>query len=374
MIKTLPKQDAFRTAPTFGVERVDRTRNVIFGASIIQSGDLNDDRPWEVDTEALEQVVQLGNRPNKGTKARVTHPNMSNDGFGTHLGRWKNFRLDGDTVRADLHIADAAFDTPKGDLASYVLDLAEEDPEAFGVSIATRLDEGAMDELEEDGRTKLRVSSLRAADIVDEPAATRGGLFSAEDFDKEDIPAAVTWLLDTHFQGATPEVILGRFESLLSKYYETKGVDMPSEELQVDEPQVTPAVDESHVDSPEVEEPEASEPAELSEETPVEPTEGARFLEAFGDQGGVWFAQGKSFSEAQVLFNKSLQDENDKLRAEVEQLRAKVDAASFGEEELSGGSEVKPPSPHRQKVKELEPQIGKSGAEFAAFFDRKVTN
>ena len=65
------------------------------------------------------------------------------------------------------------------------------------------------------------------------------------------------------------------------------------------------------------------EPAALS--TPAEPpAEGARFLEEFGTQGGVWFAQGKSYEQAAALFTES-------LKAENAELRAKLDALSTGE-------------------------------------------
>jgi len=33
-----------------------------------------------------------------------------------------------------------------------------------------------------------------------------------------------------------------------------------------------------------------------------EPTEGQRFLKAFGRMGGVWFAEGKTFAEAEALY------------------------------------------------------------------------
>lgn len=56
-------------------------------------------------------------------------------------------------------------------------------------------------------------------------------------------------------------------------------------------------------------------------------SEGLRFLEAFGDQGGVWFAQGKSYEEATKLFI-------DKLKTENAELRQRISAQSqFGEVE-----------------------------------------
>ena len=355
MITTAPNENAFRTAPSFGVpaQRVDRQKNIIFGASIIQAGDVNDDRPWTVDNETLQSVADFGNRPNKGIKARVTHPNMSNDGFGSHLGRWKNFRVDGDSVRADLHIADSAFDTPKGDLASYVLDLAEEDPEAFGVSIATKLDHEGMEATENEGRSMLRISGLRAADIVDEPAATRGGFFSAENFEASDIPSAVTWLLDNHFKNAGREVVTARFESLLDKYFGAKPMTTENVEQQVENPDLSVESPETP-EAPVVEETPAEVPAvEEKPETEEGPENlGAKFLEAFGTQGGVWFAEGKSFEEARDLHFAAIAESNEALAAENADLKKRLNDADLGVEELSGGVPQKPEDNSERATKE----------------------
>lgn len=45
------------------------------------------------------------------------------------------------------------------------------------------------------------------------------------------------------------------------------------------------------------------------EEKPVQANDGKRFLTAFGDAGGRYFAEGKSFEEAQTLHSKSLETE-----------------------------------------------------------------
>lgn len=238
-LDTLPAADLFRTTKTMAdpdVLRVDRKQNVIYGASLMQVGDVNDDRPWTVDLETLTQAADLAAKSNGGLKARFTHPNMSNDGMGSYLGRWKNVTVDGDTLRGDLHLADAAFNSPNGDLGSYVLDLAEEDPEAFGVSLAPRLDSKAMEGLEsKDKRTPIRFSALRAADVVDEPAATRGGLFSIDTVDLRVLPHQATMLLDAYFGDASPDVIEGRVRSFLRKYLSSKGHDMETAEIETTE-------------------------------------------------------------------------------------------------------------------------------------------
>lgn len=234
-IATLPLAELFRTAPAHqDVQGVDREGHRILGAAVMQAGRLNDSRPWDIDDVTLESLVAFGNANPKGVKARFTHPSMSSDGLGNFLGRWTNFRKDDDTVRADLSIAESAAKSPKGDLRSYVLDLATEDPESFGNSIAFELDRKAMDKLEKDGRSPVRIAKLRAVDVVDEPASTRTGMFSA---DPRDIPEVIAAFLDTHFSGASPEVIRGRLDGYLTRYFDSRGLSMAEPKQ---DPQPTP--------------------------------------------------------------------------------------------------------------------------------------
>lgn len=88
------------------------------------------------------------------------------------------------------------------------------------------------------------------------------------------------------------------------------------------EPQTEEATDTENKET-ESEEASADSTNELSKQ-------GKRFLDAFGDQGGVWFAQGLSFEQAQAKFNQKLVDENKSLREQNAQLSTKL-AASRGE-------------------------------------------
>lgn len=253
-IETPPQADMFRTALATGAERVDRKNKIIFGANLMQTGDLNDDRDWTVDDGTLSNALEIMSRGNNGSKARFTHPNMSADGMGSYLGRWKNPRIDAGTLRADLHLADSAFKSPNGDLGTYVMDLAEEDPEAFGISLATRINEPEMNKLRLDlqsadanwkGRTPLRFRAVHAADVVDEPAATRGGFFSLTEVDNRSLPAQATVLLDSYFSDAEPEVVTARINGFLATYFKGKGKAMPETTTAPEQPktQTTPVVD-----------------------------------------------------------------------------------------------------------------------------------
>lgn len=167
--------------------------NGLRGVVVAQRGVARGWRFW-ADGEFLDQVVALGNAGERGVKVRFGHGNSG--GPSTFLGRAKNFRRDGDKVRADIEFAASARKTPQhGDLAGYVAELAQEDPEAFGMSIVFRRDHTAEGEFysahmndsggfespdsdNENNFPHVRMAELRAVDVVDTPALT-DGMFAA---------------------------------------------------------------------------------------------------------------------------------------------------------------------------------------------------
>lgn len=171
------KDNLFRTDIARGTDvRVIRDREVIAGFAVVTKGITHDER-GEFDDIALDTIVELGNQSNIGVKSRFGHPNMSSTALGTFLGRVKNFRRDGDIVRADLHIDPTAHDTPDGDLASYVMNLAQSDPDAFGSSMVIHWEEEFREEKDKDGKDLppfIRVKKLMSVDVVDDPAANNG--------------------------------------------------------------------------------------------------------------------------------------------------------------------------------------------------------
>ena len=335
MIEALPSFAEFRSMPQrTSPQGVDRTNKVVMGAKVIEAGDLNDSRTWTVDDETLHQVVELAANQKRGVKARFTHPNMSDDGLGNYLGRWQGFYVRDGAVYADLHIAESAHDVPgKGDIATYVMDLAEEDPEAFGVSLATVLDESMV---EGDDGAPLRFSKIRAADFVDEPAATRGGLFAISAEDPRDLPAVVTRLLDTHFgKNADPEVVSGRFHELLSRYLGTE---------------VIPVSQDQRIDA---------KPENTRDEL-------GRYVEAFGDvDGAKWYLAGMSFAacyqqkledlgneDSEII--KGLKDDLAAATQEIQDLKEQIQAADLGEtEELSSSGASPEEAPRSKRFSEI---------------------
>ena len=179
---------------------VDLDAHVISGISVIASGEALG-HGMLIDEKTLQQVADFGNAHPGGLKSRYTHPGMSADGLGRHLGRLHDFRVEGTKVSADLWLSSAAAESPEGDLRSYVETLAREDPEAAGLSIVAYLtpvwrvgsEEVETWERPENATTKVplarlevvelasgeKLNPLRAADLVDEPAANRAGMFAA---------------------------------------------------------------------------------------------------------------------------------------------------------------------------------------------------
>lgn len=188
--------ERFRAAPARGLtspeigEPVDREAGIIRGASAMQAVEALG-HGVAIDALTLGKIAELGNAAKAGVKVRFTHPGMCSDGMGRMLGRMRDFRVAGDKVVGDIHLSESASRSPEGDLRAYVLDLAEEDSAAFGMSVviegphAWKLENGTEVETRERPKNAvgklpfLRPSKLHAVDVVDEPAANRDGLFSA---------------------------------------------------------------------------------------------------------------------------------------------------------------------------------------------------
>jgi hypothetical protein len=235
----MPQMEFFRSSIAQGIEtgskgvdrgkKHDKGKGVIYGYAVITKGKLNeqDIRKWEMDDISLNQIVDLGNKTEIGIKSRFGHPNMSGEALGTFLGRAKNFRRDGDAVRADLYFDETAYKTPSGDLAAYVLDLAENDPDSFGTSIVFSADMEYR--IEKDGARKkdakgkelpalVRFKTLLGSDVVDDPAAT-SGMFGKFFNESVELSAKATEFLDRLL--CNPDAV-ERVMSFLGRYRENR--------------------------------------------------------------------------------------------------------------------------------------------------------
>ena len=326
----------------------DYGHGVIYGAAVITRGEALGHEAW-IDGDMLDQVVDATNEMANGVKARFTHPSLSGDGLGKYLGRFKNAVRDGDIVRADMHFTKAGHKSPDGDLASYVMDLAEQDPDAFGISIVFEHDVGEMARFDADHTDEhgdfispdpdndrnlehVRLSNLRAADAVDEPAANPAGLFHRGG----DIAGHADRLLSYAFgldDSERPELQFNidpdRARGFASRWLNQHGLSLTPKEPIMAEPIKnstdlnagdTTAAEPTEAGEPvaePVDDTAAVEPAAPAADEPAELSTGQRFLDAFGDQGGVWFAQGKTFEDATQLHIEALTARNAELEAKV---------------------------------------------------------
>lgn len=235
------KNTFFRTDVLRSAEvQVDRDAGIIRGFAVVSKGVTHDQR-GEFDDAALDTIVSFGSKSGIGIKSRFGHPNMSSTALGTFLGRVKDFRRDGDIVRADLHIDKTAYETPDGDLAGYVMDLAKSDPAAFGASMVIDWDEEFREGKDAQGESLppfIRVKKLFSVDVVDDPAANNG-FFGMPFFNENVMPSAVmTAFLDRFLEqpGAVDRVMsfLERYRQNRNEIVKTREEKAMVQELTVD--------------------------------------------------------------------------------------------------------------------------------------------
>ncbi len=340
----------FRAAPVFQGEKlkVDREKGVIYGVSVVTEGEASGHGVW-LDSEFAGNVATMGNEFENGVKSRFGHPAMSGTALGTFLARAKNFTSEKDengnaVTRADLHLSESAKKSPNGDLYSYVLDLAEEDPESLGLSIAftrgksyTKNEKGEKkftDNPEKGQKLYASIKELRAVDMVDEPAANPKGLFSS------DMPAArVSEFLDANpdiYQLAcdNTEIVTGfmaRYAELLKRRDPSAQVTFniqtsdthtqPKETLSMDEKEIQ-AMQEKVKNL-------ETENAKLSEAAKQAP-EKVKEFQAFADAHGLEFAKanfGKPANEIMSALAVKHNAEIGEMKKQVDALKAKKDAS-----------------------------------------------
>ena len=329
-----------------------RKQGVIRGVSVITKGEALGHDLW-VDDEMLEQVADGINLRNKGVKARFTHPALSGDGLGRFVGRVMDAEVIGGQVIADEHFSAAGHNTPEGDLAAYLMDLADEDPDAYGLSIVFGNDDEAMQRFVSDHTTAgvgfvspdpentenlphARVASLHAVDSVDEPAANPNGLFHRDQeiaVEADSVACFALGLTDEKPATVCLGVDADRVRQFVGRFMTNHGLTLTetetvatetTEEKPADEP-VEDNTEATTPDNGEEDTADAGEQAEAPQETETAVAasgreEASRFRDAFGDQGFGWFCDGVTFEDATVLYVKSLQAKNDELHKRIESL------------------------------------------------------
>lgn len=371
-----PDADALKSSPARGLaaskeneSRVDRTggdygAGIIRGFATITRGEALGHDFWIDEEMVAATAAAINAAGKKGIKARFTHPGLSDDGLGKYLGRVKLARVDGDVARADLHLSKTSRKTPEGDLGAYVMQLAEEDPEAFGASIVFKKDREAeamhfeANSIEEPHPDKpgkrrrfqspdprntkhlrhARLKTLKAVDAVDSPAANPDGFFHATP-----IPAEADALLLYAAGLATEAPQLAaldlnpdRAAKYLRGFLTRHNLSILPAPHFTNEP-MSKKADQATPES------QADQPAELSAAAPSNPpaappseqSQAKRFLEAYGQAGPVWFAEGKTFEEAAELHRVEALAAKDaeiaSLTKERDELKARIAGAQLGE-------------------------------------------
>lgn len=348
------KRETLATTPRFlrapkaegGTPKVDplggyRRQGIIRGVSVTTRGEALGHGMW-LDQEFVDATTRHINSFNKGIKARFTHPGLSSDGLGTFLGRVMNAKTEDGRTIADLHFSQAGHNTPDGDLAAYVMDLASEDPEAFGLSIVFEPDIGAEDLFTAEHKDEhgnftspdtdntqnlphARLAALRAADVVDEPAANPDGLFHREQEFAQEADRLASYVLGLSTE--RPQLVsLGldadRAKGFVTRFLNQKGLEVKE---QMADDQIIPAVE----PATNIEQKPAGEeqPADPVVSTP-ELSAGQKYITAFGEKGAVWFIEGKSFEDCHVLHSQSQQEQITSLSAKVSDLETRLAAAT----------------------------------------------
>lgn len=314
---------------------------MISNVSISTQGEALGHYAW-LDSVFMEQLsAAMKTAGDKGIKSRFTHPGMSSDGLGRMLGRINNGRLEGSQLIGDLHFAKSAQSTPDGNLAEYVSLLVSEDSQAAGLSIvfdedfeaevSLLLDNGAEvvsspegdyidltnfkspDPANVNNYYHVRLAELRAADLVDEPAANPNGMFDSAPVARN-IDQALAFALgldDTKPDNAELfGVDVDRASAFVGRFLSSRGLSIVTKQPESQKPQAEGITREQFA-------------AELS-----------KFTTKFGAENGVkWFNEGKSFAEALELHCEALGAQLKSANDKAAELQGKLDSLELGEKD-----------------------------------------
>jgi len=204
------------------IGEIDLENAVISGVSVITAGEAKG-HGMLVDGETLQQVKSAAETYTGGLKVKTDHFS----GFNQIVGTLKNFVIDGDQLRADLHLLKAHEATPR------ILEMATIMPGSFGLSISFS-GEHITDATD---TTFARCSEIYSADLVDQPAANPSGLFSVK--------------VDSALAVMTPEEVAAAIQEALApvmaEIAALKEAAMPSEKVSEDE---TPSIEISASNTP----------------------------------------------------------------------------------------------------------------------------
>ena len=159
----------------FESSSVDKVAGIIYGVSVITEGIAAGHGEY-VDALTLSQVMACAAKYAGGLKVVDRHTRGTDSVFST-VGSLKNFRIEGNKLRADMHLLQSESNRGK------LLEMADSIPDTFGLSIAFS---GPRETKE--GKVYTRCDEIYNAALVDVPAANPNGLFSKAVQPKIDAP------------------------------------------------------------------------------------------------------------------------------------------------------------------------------------------
>lgn len=154
--------------------RVDAAAGVIRGVSLITEGPALGHGVF-IDATTLAQVKAAAETYSGGLKVKMDHAG----GAGDIIGWIDGFRISGNKLLGDLHLLETS------EHRGYVLEIAQKIPDTFGLSLAFS---GGTETVGKDKQLMQRCTELYSCDLVSEPAANKGGLFSRSTKTKMDEP------------------------------------------------------------------------------------------------------------------------------------------------------------------------------------------
>ena len=205
--------------------RVDRAKRMINGVSVATIG-TPIGRKWRLTSQSLDDMLALAQAGgDEGVTVNVTHADSSDPT--QDVGTLINFRRDGDKLRADLRLSNAAKLAPGGDRTEWLMARAEENPKRFGLSanfnyeLDVERDDKGNALLDANGKPLkpfARIKVLNSVDVVGKPAANPDGLLAANDDDQDDDFASRASTLFDSLGADSPQALLSGVEAFLSAY------------------------------------------------------------------------------------------------------------------------------------------------------------
>src|SRR5688572_24527692 len=154
-----------QTFQQFGAATAVDKSGLVRGVSVITANVEAKGHNLFTDRKTLQSVFEVAKGFTDGVKVKADH----GSGVGSIIGVLRNFRIEGDHLRADLHLVKSHRDL------AYHAEIIQTQPSNIGLSIAFSYTTEVIDK-----KAFVRVTDLFSCDLVNSPAANPNGLFSTD--------------------------------------------------------------------------------------------------------------------------------------------------------------------------------------------------